>query len=73
MALNKRHVKIHNGKREYTGEEASNLVMGQGGVDILIAQNDIITAGAGATIGGATNIAGMADVKGWVSITTKRL
>ena len=70
MALNERHITRHSGKREYTGEETSNLVIGQAGIDVLVAQNDIITAGGSATIGGAADASAMQDVKGWISITT---
>tara|TARA_R100000458_G_C8122338_1_gene140715 strand:+ start:240 stop:629 length:390 start_codon:yes stop_codon:yes gene_type:complete len=69
MALNTKHIKDHRGKQEYNGEEASNIVLGQSGVDILVAQNDLMTAGGGYTIGGSTDADGMANVKGWSSIT----
>ena len=45
MALNQKHIRVHAGKQEYTGEESGNIVLGQGGVDILVAQNVLCTAG----------------------------
>jgi hypothetical protein len=70
MPLNTKHIKVHNGKREYTGEETSNLVIGQEGIDVLVAQNDLVTAGGAATIGGVLKTTAMEDVKGWISITS---
>ena len=69
MALNTKHIFNHLGKQEYTGDEGSNIVLGQTGVDVLTDQNDTMTAGRNFTIGGATTVMGMGDVKGWVSIT----
>ena len=69
MALNKKHITDHRGKQEYTGDQSGNIVIGQSGVDILVAQNDRMTAGAGITTGGVAHATGAANVKGWVSIT----
>ena len=69
MALNDKHIKAHNGKREYTGEESSNIVIGQAGGDVLTAQNDIVTAGGNFVIAGVTGLNAGEDVKGWIAIT----
>ena len=69
MALNTKHIFNHLGKQEYTGDEGSNIVLGQTGVDVLTVQNNTMTAGAGFIIGTDTDATGMANVKGWVSIT----
>ena len=53
--------KIHPGIRNYTGQEATNLVLGQGGFDII----------KGATVNGTIAIAGQgdyADVRMWIAL-----
>jgi hypothetical protein len=53
--------KIHPGIRNYTGQEATNLVLGQGGFDII----------QGAATNGTIAIAGQgdyADVRMWIAI-----
>lgn len=67
----KSHIYNHKGIREYEGDETGNLVLGQGGVDLLSVQNDIVTAGVAL---GSTNLVAGADVdlsavKGWVGVT----
>ena len=69
MGLNLKHVFRHNGATEYDGSAAGNLAIGQGGVDVLTRQNDILIAGANTSIVAATSNIDTTDVKQWISIT----
>jgi len=70
MGLNLKHVFRHNGATEYDGNAAGNLAIGQGGVDVLTTQNDILIAGSASSIvAGATGV-DTTDVKQWISFTT---
>jgi hypothetical protein len=71
MALNmSKHIYSHKGLREYTGEEGTNLFLGQNGVDILTNAADMVTAGEDGTTSKINNVAAdMTDRKLWVSIT----
>ena len=69
MGLNLKHIFKHNGATEYDGNAAGNLAIGQGGVDVLTNQNDIIIAGSNSSIVGGVSNADTTDVKQWISIT----
>ena len=70
MALNMdKHIYDHKGIREYEGDETGNIVLGQSGIDVLTAQNDIVTAGEDGTtslIGGVSF--DCTDIKQWTQI-----
>ena len=66
----KNHIYSHKGIREYEGDETGNIVLGQGGVDILRNTADIIIAGEGTGTCKVNNVAkDMTNVKQWVSVT----
>jgi hypothetical protein len=66
----KNHIFNHKGIREYEGDETGNIVLGQGGVDVLRNTADEVTAGEDGTNSKVNNQPkDMSDVKQWVSIT----
>jgi hypothetical protein len=66
----RRHITSHKGIREYEGDETGNIVLGQGGVDVLRNTNDEVTAGEDGTNSKVNNNAvDLTNVKQWVSIT----